>query len=82
LNLISFTRYPRNPREEHLLSGAIQFKVHSFIYELFRGKDSAFLYGLGCLTIKNSRILGEDEVCMFRKGFELKLIENEPRILV
>ena len=78
--MISFTPYPRNSGEEHLVGGTIQFKVLSFVYESFKG--SSYLDVLGYLTIRNSGILGEGDKSMFRRGFQLKLIKNEPKILV
>ena len=45
----------------------------------FEVKDSPFLYDFHCLTITNSRILDGGVVCVLKKGFKSKFIENEPK---
>jgi len=40
---------------------------------MFEVKD----YNLGCLMIRDSRVLGKSTLCMLGKGFKSKLIENK-----
>jgi len=55
-----------------------QYNLKFFVIcELFQGKDSLFCYGLGYLMVRDSGILGEGDICMFGKGFRLRLTENK-----